>query len=81
MANGFDNKGFKLADDYPPPLHEGLYNVKFTQDVYIGEENKDVKKKEPYNSFSVEKKFCVTTNTEILPDNEVFNVSPAPNRH
>ena len=79
MANDFDKKGFKLADNYLPPLQEGLYNVKFAQDVYIGEKKFD-EEPPPDNSFLIEKKFCIAANTEMLSDNEVFNISPAPNQ-
>ena len=70
MANDFDNKGFKLADNYLPPLFEGIYNVKVDQHV----------KKPEEQHFSINKQFCVTLNTETLSDDAVFNVHPAPNQ-
>lgn len=80
MANNFDKKGFKLANNYLPPLREGLYNITFTQDVTIGEQKTDNDDSAQKNRFLTEKKFCVAANTEALSDNEIFNISPSPNQ-
>lgn len=80
MANDLDKKGFKLADNDQPPLQEGIYNVKFIQDVNIGKQKMDGDNPVPDNSFLIEKKFCVAANTEILSDNDVFNIFPALNQ-
>ena len=70
MANDFDNKGFKLADNYLPPLFEGIYRVNVDQEVT----------KYGNNHFHFEKNFCVAVNTETLSEDKIFNIHPAPNQ-
>lgn len=64
-----EEKKFKLIDSNPPPLSDGDYKVTVEQNVTS-----------PANStFKVEKDFCVTVNSEFLPDDAVFNLRPTPN--
>ena len=65
-----DERPFKLADNYLPPLYDGEYTVDFTQNISSPKSEK----------LEVYKKFHVTLNTETLPDNEVFNIYPAKNQ-
>ena len=70
MIMNIDERPFKLADNYLPPLYDGEYTVDFTQNISSPESEK----------LEVNKKFHVTLNTETLPDNEVFNIYPAKNQ-
>ena len=70
MIMNIDEKPFKLADNYLPPLYDGEYTVCFTQKITSPNDEE----------YEVNKKFHVTLNTETLPDNEVFNIYPENNQ-
>lgn len=61
---------FKLADSCIPPLYEGDYTIRLTQEVT----------KPDKDEFSVEKKFCVAANTEFLSEDMIFSIYPAKNQ-
>ena len=65
-----DEKGFKLADNYTPPLFEGKYSVTFNQTIQRQGNNDESEE------IEYKKDFCVAVHTERLPDDSIFSIYP-----